>query len=144
MGLGSCFLGSAMFRADKIAKEYKLPLRVFPFVQLAMGYPAEDPPPRPRYPLEFTLFEDSYPDLTPKMISKAMKQMDEGYLAQDYYRKANAKIALQGERKETFTYDDYSWTEHICRKWGQWFSDPEELLNQLKKRGFEITERRTK
>ena len=141
MGLGSCFLGSAMFRADKIAKEYQLPRRVFPFVQLAMGYPAEDPPPRPRYPLEFTLFEDKYPDLTPKIVSKAMKQMDEGYLAQDYYRKVNAKIPLQGERKETFTYDNYSWTEHICRKWGQWYSDPKELLKQLKKRGFEISER---
>ena len=37
LGLGSCFLGSALYRADKIAKEYDLPKRVFPLVQLAMG-----------------------------------------------------------------------------------------------------------
>ena len=67
LGLGSCFLGSAMYRADKIAKEYNLPKRVFPLVQLAMGYPAEDPPPRPRYPMEFTLFEDKYPQLSEKI-----------------------------------------------------------------------------
>jgi len=142
LGLGSCFLGSAMNRADKIAVEYGLPLRVFPLVQLAMGYPAEDPPPRPRYPLDFVLFEDKYPELDEKLVTKAMKTMDDGYLAQDYYRSMNAKIPLEGSRKEAFTYDDYSWTEHICRKWGQWYPEPKELLEQLKKRGFRITGKR--
>lgn len=138
LGLGSCFLGSATYRADKIAEEYRLPERVFPLVQLTMGYPDEDPPPRPRYPLEFTLFEDKYPELGEAKISRAMKQMDGGYLAQDYYRKANFKIPLEGGRKETFTFDDYSWTEHICRKLGQWYPDPKELLEQFRKRGFNI------
>jgi nitroreductase len=100
LGLGSCFLGSAMYRAEKIAEEYSLPKRVFPLVQLVMGYPAEDPPPRPRYPMEFTLFEDKYPKLDEKTVSKAMKQMDEGYLAQEYYRKMSAKIPLEGKRKK--------------------------------------------
>jgi nitroreductase len=139
LGLGSCFLGMAMYRADKIAKEYKLPKRVFPFVQLAMGYPADDPPPRPRYPTDFALFEDEYPRLTPETVSKAMKAMDDGYLAQDYYRKSNAKISLTGKRQETFDYSNYSWTEHICRKWGQWYPDSKDLLEQLEKRGFHIT-----
>jgi len=142
LGLGSCFLGSAMYRADKIAEEYNLPKRVFPLVQLVMGYPAEDPPPRPRYPIEFTLFEDKYPKLSEKTVSEAMKQMDEGYLAQEYYRKMNAKIPLEVKRKEMFTYDNYSWTEHICRKWGQWYPKPKELLEQLEKRGFYITGKR--
>ncbi len=144
LGLGSCFLGSAPFRADKIAEEYDLPERVFPLVQLAMGYPAEDPLTRPRYPKEFTLFEDRYPELDQKMVLAAIKQMDEGYLAQDYYRKMNAKIPLEGDRKETFTYDNYSWTEHICRKWGQWYTEPDELLQQFEKRGFHITGKKTK
>jgi len=144
LGLGSCFLGSAPNRAEKIAEEYGLPERVFPLVQLVMGYPAEDPPPRPRYPLEFTLFEDKYPKLDHNTISRAMQKMDEGYLAQDYYRNLNAKIPLEVDREETFTYDNYSWTEHICRKWGQWNPDPKELLEQLKKRGFHITQKRPK
>jgi nitroreductase len=141
LGLGSCFLGGAMYRADKIAREYGLPRRVFPLVQLAMGYPAENPQPRPRYPLEFTLFEDRYPRLSQKAVEEAMKQMDEGYLKQEYYRRARAKIPLEGGRRESLTYDSYSWTEHICRKWGQWYPDPEELLNQLSKRGFEINKK---
>jgi len=145
LGLGSCFLGSAMFRADKIAEEYHLPEKVFPLVQLTMGYPAEDPPPRPRYPMEFTLFENQYPELNDKAVIKAQKQMDEGYLAQGYYRKLNAKIPIEeSKRKEGFTYENYSWTEHISRKWGQWYPEPTELLAQLEKRGFNITGKKPK
>lgn len=143
LGLGSCFLGGAMLHAEEIAKEYSLPKRVFPLVQLVMGYPDEDPPPRPRYPLEFTLFEGKYPELTDEMISEAMRVMDEGYLAQNYYRRLNAKIPLENGRPDPYTYENYSWTEHICRKWGQWFPDPKVLLEQLEKRGFHITERKS-
>ena len=138
-GMGSCFLGVAPYIADKIARKYKLPPRVFPLVQLVMGYPAENPPPRPRYPLSFTLFEDTYPEFSEADIDQAMKQMDEGYLAQDYYRKGKIKIRLETGRQETFTYDNYSWTEHISRKWGQWYASPAELLAQLAKRGFLVT-----
>jgi nitroreductase len=143
LGLGSCFLGGAMFKAEKIAEEYHLPLRVFPLVQLAMGYSAENPPPRPRYPIGFALFEDRYPELEDGQVTEAMKAMDEGYLNQDYYRKANAKIPLEdNQRPEIFTYDTYSWTEHICRKWGQWYPDSTELLRQLERRGFKLLSRK--
>ena len=137
-GMGSCFLGAAPYMADKIARKYNLPLRVFPIVQLVMGYPAENPPARPRYPLNFVLFEDKYPNIGEAEVEQAMRQMDEGYLAQDYYRKGKAKIRLEREREETFTYDNYSWTEHISRKWGQWYESPAELLGQLSKRGFKV------
>jgi FMN reductase (NADPH) len=140
LGMGSCFLGNTPYRAGRIRKQYKLPERVFPLVELVMGYPAEEFPPRPRYPLAFTLFEDRYPELTDEMVDEAMRVMDEGYLAQGYYRKQKAKIKLEGDRKETFTYDDYSWTEHISRKWGQWLSDPDELLGEMEKCGFVIKE----
>ncbi len=139
LGLGSCFLGAAPYDADKIARQYKLPPRVFPLVQLVMGYPAENPPPRPRYPLSFSMFEDTYPEFSEAEISQAMQQMDEGYLAQDYYRQRKAKIRLEAGREETFTYDNYSWTEHISRKWGQWYASPAELLAQLAQRGFDIS-----
>jgi len=138
LGMGSCFLGSAPYIADKIAEQYRLPPRVFPLVQLVMGYPAENPPPRPRYPLSFTLFEDTYPEFSADEIDLAMQQMDEGYLAQGYYRKGKIKIKLEAGGEETYTYDNYSWTEHISRKWGQWYASPAELLSQLAKRGFEV------
>jgi len=142
LGLGSCFLGSAMYNATRISKEYALPKKVFPLVQLAMGYPAEDPPPRPRYPIEFTLFEGKYPELDDALVSRAMKEMDEGYLRQDYYRMNKYKISLEGGRKDQYGYDDYSWTEHISRKWGQWYPDPSGLLKQLESRGFDLEKKK--
>jgi nitroreductase len=138
LGLGSCFLGGAPYRAEDIIQEYRLPKRVFPLVQLTMGYPAENPPPRPRYPLEFALFEDEYPKFGDEAIAKAMKEMDDGYLDQDYYRRADYIVPLQGDREETFTFDTYSWTEHISRKAGQWHASPDGLLGQLEKCGFHI------
>ncbi len=142
LGLGSCFLGNAFYRVKHIRKRYKLPQRVFPLVELVMGYPAEEFPTRPRYPLEVTLFEDQYPVLTDEMLDRAMQVMDDGYLAQGYYRKQRAKIKLEVDKQETFTYDNYSWTEHISRKWGQWMADADEVLQQLEECGFTIPARR--
>jgi nitroreductase len=139
LGLGSCFLGGAPYQADRIVKEYRLPKRVFPLVQLVMGYPAEAPPPRPRYPLDYVLFEDTYPELSEELITWAMKEMDKGYLKQDYYRKLDAMVELEGGQEERYTYDTYSWTEHMSRKWGQWFRSADELLEQLRICGFEIS-----
>jgi FMN reductase (NADPH) len=139
LGLGSCFLGGTPYRAADVIREYGLPPRVFPLVQLAMGYPAEEPPPRPRYPLDFFLFEDRYPEFDDELVERAMAVMDEGYLAQHYYRRLNAQIPLEGDRPETYTLDDYSWTEHISRKAGQWLPDLEEILEPLAACGFYVT-----
>lgn len=139
LGLGSCFLGNAPYRAKAIAEKYKLPKRVFPLVQLAMGYPAENPPPRPRYPLAFTLFEDEYPELDNDLVQEAMAVMDEGYLAQDYYRQANYQIPLPPDRQERYSFDDYGWTEHISRKVGLWLTSPDDLLGPLADCGFHVS-----
>ena len=139
LSLGSCFLGGAPYEADQIVKEYHLPKHVFPLVQLVVGYPAENPPPRPRYPMDYALFEEAYPELSEERIARAMKQMDEGYLRQDYYRKLDAMVELEGGQAEKYTYDTYSWSEHMSRKWGQWFRTADELLKQLRICGFEMS-----
>jgi nitroreductase len=138
LGLGSCFLGGIPYRATAFVERYKLPERVFPLVGLTVGYPGEDPSPRPRYPLDFSLFEDAYPEFSEAQVDRAAAEMDEGYLAQDYYRRQRAMIRLEGDREETFTYETYSWTEHISRKTGQWESSPDDLLAQFAACGFHI------
>ena len=143
LGLGSCFLGGIPFQSSRIIKKYGLPTRVFPMVGLTMGYPAEDPPPRPRFPMEFVLFEGRYPDFSSELIQRAMDEMDEGYLAQDYYRIRNAMIPLVGDREEKFTLETYSWTEHISRKWGQRIF-PHTLIQQFEKCGFNIRSKETR
>jgi len=64
--------------------------------------------------------------------------MDDGYLEQEYYRKQNARIKTEDGRKDDYTFDNYSWTEHISRKWGQWAKSPNELLDTLRERGFSL------
>lgn len=137
-GMGSCFIGNAPFRAKAIAREYQLPKRVFPLVQLTVGYPAEDPPTRPRYPMEYFLFENCYTDLTDEIVDSAMNEMDDGYLAQDYYREGKYMVPLEDNRQETFTFDNYSWTEHMGRKWGQWIRSPKALIKALEACGFDL------
>ncbi|MFP3872308.1 MAG: nitroreductase family protein [Candidatus Natronoplasma sp.] len=138
MGLGTCYLGAPVRTARNLKEKYDLPEKVFPLVQLVVGHPAEDPPVRARYPLDFVLFEDSYPDLTSEDVEDAMETMDEGFLEEDYYRKLDAMISLKGEEEDGFTYDDYSWTEHITRKWGQWYKDLESQIDILKACGFDV------
>lgn len=139
LGMGSCYLGIMPRRTTQIVKQFKLPKRVLPLVELVMGYPAEEFPPRPRYPLSFTLFEDEYPELSDEQVKEAMQVMDKGYLAQGYYSRQKIKIPIENkERPDTFTFDDYSWTEHISRKWGQWFESPNPMLSELKKQGFDL------
>ncbi len=139
LGLGTCFLGGAPYRADKIVAAYDLPPRVFPLVQLTVGYPDESPPSRPRYPLDFTLFEDTYGEIDEVTLEAAMSEMDAGYLDQEYYRRANYMIPRQDGGEETYSFESYSWTEHISRKWGQWYPSPAGILEQLEKCGFRLT-----
>lgn len=138
LDLGSCFVGAVPYFAKDIIEQYHLPCRIFPLVGLAMGYPAQDPPVRPRYPLEFSLFEDEYPQFNEELIQSAMQTMDAGYLAQDYYRRANYIIPLNGSRPETHTFENYSWTEHISRKLGLWQKSPRSILAALRRCGFNI------
>jgi nitroreductase len=138
LGLGTCYLGHTPFASDKLAKQFKLPQRVFPLVQIAMGYPGEHPPQRPRYPMDFALFDGKYPVLNKGQVARAMKTMDDGYLAQGYYRKANLKLLLITGKKETFDFDTYSWTEHISRKWGQWEKSPKRLRELMRRRGLKV------
>jgi FMN reductase (NADPH) len=136
LGLGTCYLGSPVWAMDKFAKKYKLPKRVAPIVQITIGHPAEDPEVRPRYPLEFTMFENAYPKELD--MEKAIEAMDEGYLAQEYYRKSGYMIDPTAVKKENCSFDNYGWTEHISRKLGLWMGDMEEQKALLKERGFDI------
>lgn len=141
LGMGSCFIGAAPYMSENIRERCSLPDNVLPLVILPMGFPAEDPPVRPRYPLEFHMYEEKYPEMTDDMVGKAMEVMDRGYLEQDYYRGAGFMIPLSDKtKKEEYTFENYSWTEHISRKMGQWSTDPEELLSQLRICGLNVEE----
>jgi nitroreductase len=136
LGLGTCYLGNPIWAMKNVAKNYRLPNRVAPIVQITIGHPAEEPQVRPRYPMNFTLFEDVYP--TELDIDKAIKDMDEGYISQGYYKKARLMIDPSPVKEEDHDFSDYGWTEHISRKLGLWMDDVEVQKKNLKERGFKI------
>lgn len=135
--LGSVLLGATPHFAEYLAEMFNIPDRVFPMVGLCLGYPdpAEHTEVRPRFPLEFSTYNDAYHDHSEEDIQACMKIMNEGYLAQNYYIERNAKIPLM-KGKDTIDYDTYSWCEHISRKFcqGGWAKYP--LLATLQKQGF--------
>ena len=144
LGMGSCFLGAVSSSAPRIralSEKLALPERVLPMVEMVMGYPDEEFPPRPRYPLDFTMFENRYPELSDEAVDEAVGVMDDGYLKQGYYSKQGVRIKVEDGRRDDYTFDNYSWTEHISRKWGQWAESPDELLDALQECGFIIRKR---
>jgi nitroreductase len=56
-GLGSCWV--MLFQKEQIAKIFNLPKTLFPVALIPLGYPDQDPPPRPRYPLEEIALDES-------------------------------------------------------------------------------------
>ncbi len=139
MGLGSVLLGVAPTRADRIVRAFDVPKRVFPVVGMSLGYPdpSEETEVRPRFPIEMTAFEDRYRHHTVQDIEACMKKMDDGYLAQGYYIRSNAKIPLQ-TKEDTIDYDRYSWSEHISRKMCQGRWTEHSLSKILEEHGFHI------
>ncbi|MDD8040729.1 MAG: nitroreductase family protein, partial [Thermotogota bacterium] len=125
LGLGSCFLGEGSinpYRVRQLTRLLNLPPRVLPAIELVMGFPDEDRPIRPRYPLAFTLFENGYPELTDTEVIEAMSAMD----------------GAGSEKQTQFAADPSHWTEHIVRKWCQWSPSQEDLLEALSERGFHV------
>lgn len=56
-GLGSCWV--MLFEKGKIGEIFNLPKTLFPVALIPLGYPDQDPPPRPRYSLEDIAFDES-------------------------------------------------------------------------------------
>jgi nitroreductase len=57
LGLGSCWV--MLFNKEKIAELLELPKNLFPIALIPLGYPDQNPPPRPRYPLGEVAFDET-------------------------------------------------------------------------------------
>lgn len=59
-GLGICFLGTTLWRADEIADLLELPETCVPVTSLVVGYPDENPNKRDRLPLRALVHNERY------------------------------------------------------------------------------------
>ncbi len=62
LGLGICYMGSTLANCDQIGRLLALPPGVVPVVGFSLGWPAEDPAPRDRLPLEGLVHYETYHD----------------------------------------------------------------------------------
>lgn len=63
-GLGTCYLGTVNYNADKISELLHLPELVVPVAALAIGIPASRPDQPERLPIKGIVFEEKYPELS--------------------------------------------------------------------------------
>ncbi len=137
-GLGSCFLGAAPFVAPQLCEFFALPERVYPLVGLVMGYPDENPPPRPRVPLECVLHWESYRDLDEEDVATALGVMDAGLIREGYYSRLNAVIPPPEGGDDPVSRDEYGWGEHVARKYSRGRIGRDGVANMLREQGIEV------
>jgi nitroreductase len=75
LGYGSCFIGAIQNAAGEIVKLLNLPPLTYPLFGLVVGVPDEDPPLRPRLPLEMLFHIDTYRRYTNAELDHAFRVM---------------------------------------------------------------------
>jgi nitroreductase len=83
LGLGSVFNGGVRNGLTKLSEILKLPKNVLPVLLLCIGYPDEEPPTRPRWPVEVVLHENEY-------------RMPSDQQIKDYYEESNRRMTEMG------------------------------------------------
>lgn len=122
-GLGICYLGTAIYNADKIVEILDLPKGVVPVAAIVMGYPAENPVITPRLPLEAFVHYEKYKEFTPELIDNIYRERESS---------DQTKELLKINQKETLAqiFTDKRYTQ----KDNEYFS--EKFFETIKNQGF--------
>jgi nitroreductase len=75
-GLGTCYLGTTTYNADKLIEFFKCPKGVVPVTTLAIGYPDEEPEQTDRLPIKAIIHEENYNDYSDKDIDYLYKEKE--------------------------------------------------------------------
>ena len=61
LGMGGVFIGGIRNDPQTVCALLEIPDQAYPVFGMCLGWPAHDPPPKPRLPVEAVLFTDRYP-----------------------------------------------------------------------------------
>lgn len=95
LGLGIVPIGSARLNPNEMIEELALPKYVYPMVGLCVGYPAEDPGLKPRFPINAVSFREKY---DPSHTARDVDDFDKRYAEYLANRSGNTR---QGDWSET-------------------------------------------
>jgi nitroreductase len=70
LGLGICYLGTAVYNAKEIIDILELPKLTFPITSIAIGYPDENPELADRIPLSGIIHREKYENYSKERINK--------------------------------------------------------------------------
>lgn len=76
-GLGTCYLGTVTYNADKISSLLQLPDLVVPVASISLGYPAGSPEQTERLPLEAVMYQEKYPVFSDVEIKELYRAKDD-------------------------------------------------------------------
>lgn len=122
-GLGICYLGTALYSAEKIIDILNLPKGVIPVVAAVVGYPNETPNLTDRLPLNGVVHFEKYNDYSNQDIKNIFKEKEELPTTKQLIEENKTENLAQ-----IFTQKRYKKSDNIH------FS--EELLKVVKNQGF--------
>ncbi|MGB3225788.1 MAG: oxygen-insensitive NADPH nitroreductase [Desulforhopalus sp.] len=117
VGLGGCYIGAIRNRIAEVDRLLGLPELVYPVFGLCLGYPAQDPEPKPRLPLPVVLKQEQYDDTSDTTF---IKNYDKS--VREYYR------------TRTGGTKDSSWSEQISEMLEK--ESRPHMLGYLNSKGF--------
>ena len=88
VGLGGVFIGGIRNDPSTVCHLLKLPTQVFPVFGLCLGYPDQDPPVKPRLPVDLILHQETYDK---SKATRGLTAYDERVNA--YYTARSPKLA---------------------------------------------------
>ena len=100
LGLGSCFVGSVWTALQRISEILEVPINVFPFLLLCIGYPDETPTERARWPLEAVLHENTYKFPTDEVILTHSNTRENWETSSPYRLKKGIEIGIYRDLEE--------------------------------------------
>ncbi|NLA24453.1 MAG: NADPH-dependent oxidoreductase [Bacteroidales bacterium] len=122
-GLGTCYLGTTIYTANKIIDVLKLPKGVVPITTLVIGYADENPELTDRLPLRAIVHKETYQDFSDEEINKVYLEKENRSDSKQFVAENNKENLAQ-----VFTDIRYPRKNNIM------FS--EILLEVLKQQGF--------
>ena len=100
LGYGTCFIGGIQNAAELVIRLLKLPRRTYPLFGLTIGVPGEDPPLRPRLPLDMLFHEGEYRDYSGEQLAEAYRVMAPYSRRGDWLRILKRYVARGGYFEE--------------------------------------------
>ena len=117
LGLGSVIMGGIAVEMKKVCEVLKIPKYVIPIAGLAIGYPSEFPPIRPRLNYHHVLHIDYYQEADIQELMDDIKKIDNSRRNEHYYEK-------YGKHNDD---PDYGYLKHIILKYSEQNVKPEKI-----------------